>query len=186
MKYIAAFCFLLLLGNLTNAQTINLNVPDPSSLKTAEDYKPLEETVIELLQSLTKDRYRINKSSRLEADNFVSKWLNGCPYLHMYLHQAVVMGLIEEKATYGKELFTTYHFGVALHMLMNQDKDYDGTEYEIQVAGINTMYESYIKLNPQQKSKTMENYGKLIRKNKLLEWVEKNVEFENTHGVKLN
>ena len=96
------------------------------------------------------------------------------------------MGLIEEKATYVKELFTTYHFGVALHMLMHQDKEYDGTEYEIQVAGINTMYESYIKLNPQQKSKTMENYGKLIRKNKLLEWVEKNVEFENTSGVKLN
>lgn len=154
-------------------------IPTDYTLEKKEDYKPYEAKVIELIKWLDSSPLSKNFDERANARKFVSKWINGCPYVSVALHQKVFLSIKEENLPYYGELFSAYMYGNALHALENKEKKYEGTELELQERGVLMMYNSYEKCKEitKVKSKGMEKYAKLIKKEKLMNWLKKNVVF---------
>jgi hypothetical protein len=144
----------------------DFQVPEDYVFEKAEDYKPYEDDVVGCVDWLVETPLFQNPSKREKANALLLKWLMGSPYVHIEINPVIV-----SFAGTSPDMLMVFMGGWARHSITTK-------EYEDKVAGNVAGLEAVIGFYNTNKGllprdKNIEKYAKLKKKDKLREFVEK-------------
>ena len=161
------FLAILLLFSTSSFSQVNLSIPKDYKLENAEDYKPLENDVLNAIKWLSETKINEQTEKRIEVNAFLLKWLMGSPYVHIEINPEIVTFIGT-----APELLLMFMGGWAKYSIEAED-------YNNKTAGSLAGIEMVINFYEKNKSflpkdKNVESYIKMKKKGKLKEYVEKN------------
>src|SRR5690349_9047302 len=101
--------FVVVLAVSVSASAQEFNVPVGYKLKTNEDYKPYETTIVNCIKWLQSTPVNKDVSKRKDAVHFLSAWVVGCPYIGVTVDASVI-----KFANVNQELLIIYMGGWVL------------------------------------------------------------------------
>lgn len=156
------FCFLLLLFafNHLKAQDIPVNY----TLESPEDFRRYEKNVISGIRWLEENPRGSQKENRRNAEDFLVKWIYGCPYVKVII-EPYVMKLSGRNA----DLLLSFMFGYTLYQLDHLDNKNLVTA---NVAGLNMLLADYkANINALKKDSAIEQLFEIQTSEGLAEWI---------------
>jgi len=166
MKNIFCTILLVVIFNVLYAQTNP--VPVNFNLSTTDDYKAFENDFKNCIDWLLQKPLTDDRKTRMQVNEFVLKWLSGCPYLNVEINTDIIQPILDEpKFDHAADFMMIYAAGMAKCALENSKS----TELQNQMAGVEAMLSIYEKIIPAKSSASLEQFIKLQKKDKLENWV---------------
>ncbi len=155
-----------------NAFGQDVKIPINYQLKEVEDYAPYKDSVIIASNWIINTPLTEKNVTRELANQFLFKWISGAPYTHVELRSEFINDILnDEDYKYGMYLLMNYIAGMTLVKIENNEAD----DLIAQEAGIRAMLKGYESVRKEKKIKLFENAMKYEKKNKLSQWIIKNL-----------
>jgi hypothetical protein len=146
----------------------DFQVPKDYAFKTAEDYAPYENDIVNCVNWLIETPANEYAAKRKEASAFLLQWLMGSPDVHIQINPKIVTFM-----NTSPDLLMIFMGGWAKHSI--ETKAYDD-KVAGSLAGLESVVEYYDKNKSFiPKDKSVEKYVKMKQKGTLQKYVEENV-----------
>ena len=167
MKKLILFIFFCLvsLSAFTQTNTPKFTVSEQYSFKDSVDYDTYEPQIIEAIDWYLWRSMAFDANKRKETSSFFIQWLIGSPKVSVEINPDIV-----NFSTTNPPLMIPFMMGWTKHSLESKSKD----KLQGNMEGIKTTVEYYNKNKGfLKKDKNIEDYEKMINKNKLEDYIKK-------------
>lgn len=166
LSIILLFCFVPMIASAQNNNP-KYTVPDEYSFVEPEDYDTFQAQISETIDWYLWRSMGFDSDKRQKASTFFLQWLIGSPTVSVEINSDIVNFISPNP-----ELMLAFMMGWTKHALENNSND----KIEGNVEGIKTAVNYYNKNKGfLKKDKEIENYDKMIKKNKLEGFIKKSL-----------
>ncbi len=166
----------LLLFVTTSILSFNLQAQDitEQNWQTEKDFRLAEDNVKQNIIWLEENPLATMTNDTKAITEYVLNWLANVPYISVTYDEVFLEGLTNKKYKFGDKFRITYLFGKSYYVISHPEAS-DGDEARASARGIDGMvkvYQELLKIDPSVKHRVLDKYSKLVRQEKLTNYVE--------------
>lgn len=166
----------LLLFVTTSILSFNLQAQDitEQNWQTEKDFRLAEDNVKQNIIWLEENPLATMTNDTKAISEYILNWLANAPYISITYDEVFLEGLTNKKYKFGDKFRITYLFGKSYYVISHPEAS-DGDEASASARGIDGMvkvYQELLKIDPSVKHRVLDKYSKLVRQEKLTNYVE--------------
>ena len=166
----------LLLFIITYVYAFNLQAQEitEQNWQTEEDFRLVENNIKQSIIWLEENPIATVSNDTKAITEYVLNWLANSPYVSVTYDEVFLEGLTNKKYKFGDKFRVTYLFGKSYYVI-TQPEDSIGKEVGASARGIEGMvkvYQELIKVDPSVRHRVLDKYSRLVRQEKLENYIE--------------
>lgn len=169
MRFLLLFVTISILCFNLQAQDIT-----EQNWQTEKDFRLAEDNIKQSIIWLEENPLATLTNDTKAISEYVLNWLANVPYISVTYDEVFLEGLTNKKYKFGDKFRITYLFGKSYYVISHPEAS-DGDEARASARGIDGMvkvYQELLKIDPSVKHRVLDKYSKLVRQEKLANYVE--------------